>query len=228
MLRHADRRPLVLTPRVTPAFLTHQREVNDLLIAYGSIPNVRLHWATSFDRPLPLQVRGIALPQPDYVLVLDDALIFGEHDRGHESLAHFRRAKAERYAALAARSELVRELFGFERFLVWATVLDARAGAPLRRLASLAEVTRSAAASDVMAFALAGWAVSAPAAAIWFCDGAAPETFHIGEAKSSPVLRSVPAHPPLTANGVRSTSGIRTPCATSAPTCEADEVHVVH
>ncbi|MBV8517683.1 MAG: replication-relaxation family protein [Acidobacteria bacterium] len=196
VLRHADRRPLVLAPRVTPGFLSHQREVNDLLIAYGSIQDVRLHWATSFDRPLPLHARGLALPQPDYVLVLDDALIFGEHDRGHESLAHFRRAKAERYAALAAQPDLVREFFGFDRFVVWVTVLDARAGAPLRRLSSLVEVARDAAASDVMAFTLAGWAVSTPAAPIWFCDGAMPEEHYIGEAKASPALRSMPAHPP--------------------------------
>ena len=112
--------------------------------------------------------------------------------------------------------------------MVWVTVLDARAAAPVRRLASLVEVARSSAASDVMAFTLAGWAVSTPAASIWFCDGAVPETRHIGEAKSSPVLRPMPAHPPLSANGVRSTSGMRTPCATSSPTGEADEVRVVH
>ncbi|MEO8381154.1 MAG: replication-relaxation family protein [Acidobacteriota bacterium] len=196
LLRARTRRPLVLRPRVTPAFLAHQRECNDLLIAYARIPNARLLWSTTLDRPLPLHAAGIALPQPDYVLVLEQhgtpTLVFGEHDRGHESLAHFRRTKAERYAALAARPELVRTLFGFERFAVWVTVLDARAGAPLRRLETLVHIARDAAASDVMAFTLAGWAVASPAAAIWFCDGALPDTSHLGTAKAHPTLRSLP------------------------------------
>ncbi len=133
MLRGRPRRPLVLAPRTTPAFLAHQRECNDLLIAYARISGARLLWSTSFDRPFPLHARGLALPQPDYAVILEragaPALIFGEHDRGHESLAHFRRTKAERYAALAARPELTMELFGFARFMVWITVVDARAGA---------------------------------------------------------------------------------------------------
>jgi hypothetical protein len=173
VLRHGGRRPLVLAPRVTPAFLAHQRECNDLLIAYSRIPDVRLLWATSLERPLPPHVRGIALPQPDYLLVLErdgvTGLVLGEHDRGQESLAHFRRTKAERYAALAARPELVAELFGFDRFMVWVTVLDARAGAPRRRLEALLRVAMAAAAADVMAFALAGHVATSPAARVWRC-----------------------------------------------------------
>lgn len=177
VLRGRPRRPLLLHPRATPAFLAHQRECNDLLLAYRRIPGARLLWSTSFDRPFPLHAHGVTLPQPDYVLVLEHngtpALVFGEHDRGHESLAHFRRTKAERYAALAARPELTMELVGFARFVVWVTVLDARAGAPLRRMETLARVARDAAASDVMAFSLAGWVAATPAAAIWrFADDA--------------------------------------------------------
>lgn len=201
LLLRARLRPLVLAPRETPAFLAHQRECNDLLIAYAAIPGTRLLWATSFDRPLPLAMHGVPLPQPDYVLILEHGgmptLIFGEHDRGQESLAHFRRTKAERYAALAARPELVQALFGFSSFRVWVTVLDARTAAPVRRLGKLVTVARTAAASDVMAFTLAGWAVSSPAAPIWFCDGAAPDTAHLAGAKASPLLRSVPTHRPL-------------------------------
>jgi hypothetical protein len=195
-LRGRPRRPLVLAPRVTPAFLAHQRECNDLLLAYARIPGARLLWSTSFDRPFPLHAAGIPLPQPDSVLVLErggtPSLIFGEHDRGHESLAHFRRTKAERYAALAARPDLTMELFGFARFMVWVTVLDARAGVPLRRVATLARITREAAASDVMAFTLAGWAGTSPATPIWFCDGSLPETASLAHAKTSPFLQTVP------------------------------------
>lgn len=201
MLPRSPRRPLRFTARVTPAFLPHQRECNDLLIAFAEMPGVRLLWATALDRPFPLRAAGIALPQPDYVLVLEHggraSLVFGEHDRGHESLAHFRAAKAERYAALAARPELARELFGFATFRVWVTVLDARSGAPLRRLARLVHVARAAAASDVMAFTLAGWAASTPAAPIWFCDGAAPESELHDQAKATPGLHALPTHPPL-------------------------------
>jgi hypothetical protein len=203
LLRARPRQPLVLPLRSTPAFLSHQRECNDLLIAYGRIPGARLLWSTSLDRPLPLSASGIALPQPDYLLVVGlggtQTLIFGEHDRGHESLAHFRRTKAERYAVLAARPELTLKLFGFAHFMVWVTVLDARAGAPLRRLETLVHVARAAAASDVMAFTLAGWAAASPAAAMWFCDGALPETAHLATAKAHPALRSVPTHPLLSA-----------------------------
>ncbi|HEX8254181.1 MAG TPA: replication-relaxation family protein [Thermoanaerobaculia bacterium] len=232
LLRSAPRRPLVLAQRSTPGFLAHQRECNDLLLAFATIPGVRLLWATSSDRPLPLRAGGIALPQPDAVLVIERAgvasLVFGEHDRGHESLAHFRRTKAERYAALAARPASVRELFGFDHFMVWVTVLDARAGAPLRRLASLVEVARHAAASDVMAFTLAGWAVSSPAAPIWFCKGTAPDTRGLAAAKASPLLRAVPTHPLHQVDRMSARFDLRTACATPPPTCGADEVHVVH
>ncbi|HYH05620.1 MAG TPA: replication-relaxation family protein [Thermoanaerobaculia bacterium] len=232
LLRSAPRRPLTLAPRTTPAFLAHQRECNDLLFAFATIPDARLHWATTLDRPLPLRAGGIALPQPDFVLVIEHAgvasLVFGEHDRGHESLAHFRRTKAERYAALAARPALVRELFGFDHFMVWVTVLDARAGAPLRRLASLVQVASRAAASDVMAFTLAGWAISSPAAPIWFCDGTAPDTRGLTAAKASPLLRAVPTYPLQHGDRMAAPFALRTACATPPPTCGADEVRVVH
>jgi len=200
LLRHSARRPLVFAPRRTPSFLAHQRECNDLLLSYARHLGPRLLWASSSDRPFPAFAHGVPLPQPDYVLLLDcggqPALVFGEHDRGQESLAHFRRTKAERYALLAARPELCAELFGIARFMVWVTVLDIRAGAPLRRLAKLARLTRDAAASDVLAFTLAGWAAATPDTAIWFCDGAAPEAEQLEIAKHSPVLRPLPLHPP--------------------------------
>jgi alkylated DNA nucleotide flippase Atl1 len=199
MLPQHPRRPLTLAPRAVPSFLAHQREVNDLLIAYEAMPDTRVRWATSWDRPFPLRAGDLALPQPDYVLVLErngvPALVFGEHDRGHESLAHFRRAKAERYAALAAQPELVRALFGFPSFMVWVTVLDARSGAPHRRLARLVRVAYDAGASEVMAFTLAGWAATTPADAIWFCDARVPDTTNVRGARAIPELRALPLAP---------------------------------
>lgn len=73
LYRARPRRPLVLAPRVTPAFLAHQRECNDLLIAYAGIPGAKLLWSTSLDRPLPLAASSISLPQSDYLLVLNSA-----------------------------------------------------------------------------------------------------------------------------------------------------------
>jgi hypothetical protein len=232
MLRGRPRRPFVLRSRETPAFLAHQRECNDLLLAYTHIQGARPVWSTSFDRPFPLHAAGIALPQPDVALILErggrPALIFGEHDRGHESPAHFRRTKAERYAALAARPDLTMELFGFAGFTVWVTVLDARAGAPLRRLQTLARIAHEAAASDVMAFTLAGWAIVSPEAPIWFCDGAAPEAGTIAEARAHPLLRSVPTHPLRVTDGIAPPTDMRTPCVSPSPECGLSDSAVVH
>lgn len=232
LLRGLPRRPLVLPPRATPAFLAHQRECNELLLAATRIPGVRVLWATTLDRPFPLHASGVPLPQPDFVLILErdgrPALVFGEHDRGHESLAHFRRTKAERYAALAARPDLTTELFGFAHFVVWVTVLDVRAGAPLRRLETLVRVARAAAASDVMAFTLAGWAVTSPDAPIWFCDGATPATANLVEAKSRPDLRAVPTHPSNSDMRTPKPLDPRTPCAALPPTCGLSDSAVVH
>ncbi|HEX7832152.1 MAG TPA: hypothetical protein VF787_21020, partial [Thermoanaerobaculia bacterium] len=155
-------------------------------------------------------------------------LVFGEHDRGQESLAHFRRTKAERYAALAARPDLTTELFGFAHFVVWVTVLDVRASAPLRRLETLVRVARATAASDVMAFTLAGWAVATPEAPIWFCDGATPATANLVEAKSRPDLRAVPTHPSHSAMRTPKPLDPRTPCAALPPTCGLSDSAVVH
>lgn len=232
LLRSTPRRPLVLTPRATPAFLAHQRECNDLLIGFGRIPQARLLWATSFDRPFPHAAHGITFPQPDYILVIEDAagpaLVFGEHDRGHESLVHFRRTKAERYAALAARPQLMRALFGFERFSVWVTVLDARAGAPLRRLRSLVAVARASAASDVMAYTLAGWVATTPGAPIWFCDGAMPDARTLKEAKASPGLRALPTHAPLQSDRVGTRTMPRISCATADDPHDPPQAAMVH
>jgi hypothetical protein len=232
LLRGQPRRPLVLPPRATPAFLAHQRECNELLLAATHIPGVRVLWATTLDRPFPLHASGVPLPQPDFVLILErdgrPALVFGEHDRGQESLAHFRRTKAERYAALVARPDLTTELFGFARFVVWVTVLDVRAGAPLRRLETLARIARAAAASDVMAFTLAGWAFATPDAPIWFCDGATPATADLMEAKSHPDLRAVPTHPSPSVVRTPTPHDPRTPCAVLPPPCGTSGDAVVH
>lgn len=175
----AERTPLALSPGVTPAFLAHQREVNHLLIAFDRSPAFHVLWASSWDRPFPSTDGGLPLPQPDYVAVFagpgGPRLVFGEHDRGHESLAHFTTAKVDRYAALAVMPDVCERLFGFRTFEVWVTVIDARFRHPLRRLRELGRVAAAGGAAGVMRFALGGWVFNAPAEAVWFRDAAFSE-----------------------------------------------------
>jgi hypothetical protein len=175
----AERTPLELVPGVAPAFLAHQREVNHLLISFERSPAFRIVWASSWDRPLPSTDSGLPLPQPDYVAVFagrdGPRLVFGEHDRGHESLVHFTTAKVDRYAALAVMPDVCERLFGFRTFEVWVTVIDARFRHPVRRLRELARVATAGGAASVMRFALGGWVFDAPADAVWFRDGAYAE-----------------------------------------------------
>lgn len=172
----AERKPLALSPGVVPAFLAHQREVNHLLISFERSPAFQVLWASSWDRPFPSTDDGLSLPQPDYVVVFagpnGPRLIFGEHDRGHESLAHFTTAKVDRYAALATMPDVCERLFGFPTFEVWVTVIDARFRHPVRRLRELARAAAAGSAASVMRFALGGWVFDAPAEAVWFKDGA--------------------------------------------------------
>jgi hypothetical protein len=168
MLPARPRAPLRIAGRTAPSFLAHQREVNQLLVVYSTCANLGVAWASSWDRPFDGTSAAFALPQPDYVLVLlrgtAPLLVLGEHDRGQESLAHFRRAKAERYAAFALLPELAAREFGIATVEVWITVSDPVAQQPRRRLAHLAAVMAAAGAAPIARFALAGHAYAAPAA----------------------------------------------------------------
>lgn len=179
MLPAGGKAALALGAGTQPAFLAHQRECNHLALTLALAGPAPVRWASTWDRPFPPRLAGVAMPQPDAVLVLEVAgvprLVFLEHDRGQESLAHFAAAKVERYAELAARPELCAELLGFAGFAVWVTVLDARFRRPIRRLRALAGVAARAGAADLLSFTLAGWANDAPGEPVWFCSGAVPE-----------------------------------------------------
>lgn len=194
MLPEGRKAVLELGEGTQPAFLAHQRECNHLALTLSLAGPAPVLWVSTWDRPFPPRVRDVAMPQPDGVVVLEVAgaprLVFLEHDRGQESLAHFAAAKVERYAELAARPELCEELFGFPTFAVWVTVLDARFRRPIRRLRALADVARRADAQDFISFTLAGWANDFPGEAIWFCDGATPEVESLAIGSHPPALRS--------------------------------------
>jgi len=166
MVPMRPRKPLALAETSS---LAHQREVNELLVAYRRASELRVLWASSWERPFGRGPDAALLPQPDYVPVLERAgtpvLVFGEHDRGHESLAHFRATKAERYAPFALLPDAAPAAFGIPAVEVWVTVTDPLAGAPRRRLQHLADVILAAGAAPITRFALAGVANARPATA---------------------------------------------------------------
>lgn len=131
MLRRDGRRPLPLVRSVAPAWLGHLAEVNNVLMEMQGTDST-IVWASSWNRPLPNTSHELALPQPDGVVVrrADDGvvdLLFVEHDRGGESVRHFRARKVDRYRHLAQRPGLLLELLGVRTFRVLVTV---NAGGP--------------------------------------------------------------------------------------------------
>jgi hypothetical protein len=158
MLGSRAKRPLTLSPNTAPPFLTHQNETNTLVAGLARNPELGITWASTWHRPFPNEIRGVALPQPDAVLVATTSstphLVFLEHDRNQESQASFAARKTQRYQLLLDLG-LARELLGFETFTVWVTVLDPNNRRPLDRVRALREVS---AAAPMFRFTLAGWA----------------------------------------------------------------------
>ena len=132
MLPERGRRSLTLKAGTVPAFLAHQRECNDLAISLAGNPATR--WVSSWDRPFTPSIGGVAMPQPDLVLVRSvrgsEELVFVEHDRGNESRAHFEHAKISRYAQLARLPQFCEDVLGFRSFRVAVSVVDAQKSRP--------------------------------------------------------------------------------------------------
>ncbi len=144
----------------------HQRDVNRLCLSFRAKLGKKLLWFSAFDRPFPNRVNGIAMPQPDFVLAVagerGPELVFGEHDRGSESLAHFREAKVERYAELASLPSFCWDILGFETFRVLVTVMDPINHRPHDRIAMLNESVRAAGCAELFDLYLAGRVHSQP------------------------------------------------------------------
>jgi hypothetical protein len=172
MLRAPTRRPLMLAPHTAPPFLPHQVETNRLAATFARTPALGITWASAWHRPFPNEICGVALPQPDAVLVQASSdgprLLFVEHDRSQESAGSFAERKTQRYQLLLDLG-LARELLGFESFTVLVTVVDPMSRRLFDRIRALQEVSIAA---SMMRFAPAGWAYAAPTAAVWFT----PET----------------------------------------------------
>jgi hypothetical protein len=172
MLRTRTRRPLTLAPHTAPPFLPHQVETNGLAATFARTPALGITWASAWHRPFPNAIRGVALPQPDAVLVQASSdgprLFFLEHDRSQESPGSFAERKTQRYQLLLDLG-LACELLGFASFTVLVTVLDPVNHRLFDRIRVLQEVSLG---FPIMRFAPAGWAHAAPTAAVWFT----PET----------------------------------------------------
>lgn len=176
MLDASDPRPLVLAPRTAPPLLPHQAETNALVAALAADPALGITWASTWHRPLPNMAEGLAMPQPDAVLVAErdgaPHLVFLEHDRSQEAPASFQRRKAARYADLALFG-IARRLLGFSHFTVWVTVADP-AGRPLARMRALQAVSRGA---TMLRFTLADWVLDeTPSNPIWWAPSTANTT----------------------------------------------------
>ena len=181
----ATRHTLTLRPGERPSWFRHQWEINALVVAWRRCPAIQVRWASSRDQPFPHDVAGVPMPQPDGVLIVEHlgrrTLVLLEHDRGHESLAHWQRAKVDRYAALAALPHVATHAFGVERFMVLVTVLDVLTQHPTRRLTQLADSAARGGAGDVMAFALAGAVAADPWTVTWMRAGQQASTTSILE-----------------------------------------------
>lgn len=172
MLPSTARRALTLAAGSRPNWLTHQTEVNTLVLRLASAQ--RLAWISTWDCPFPSRVASFELPQPDYVYVESRVngpqLVFGEHDRGSEPTERFIARKALAYAALAAFPDACARFFGVPTFSVQITITDPLHRTPMHRLRELLVATRSAVGPDMaglFSFTLAGWLHAAPADAIW-------------------------------------------------------------
>jgi ribosomal protein L40E len=137
-------------------FLTHTEETNDILIAWLRRSGERVLWLSSWDCPFPEHVEWHAMPQPDYVLVLERGgvphLVFGEHDRGTEGREVVAR-KFRTYRTWIETPEIAHRTFGFAAFHVFVTVSGERAE---RRIDQLAQLAREEGVESFTRFMLTG------------------------------------------------------------------------
>ena len=195
MLRRDGRRPLSLVRSEVPAWLAHLAEVNDVLTEMIGTTR-EIVWASSWNRPFPNASHGVALPQPDGVVVLRaDAgvveLLFVEHDRGGESVRHFRSRKVDCYRHLAQRPGLLMELFGVRAFRVLVTVSAGGTDLSARRIEELRTCATAGLAGKLFTIVAAesvrtpGGPLASPADRAATCDAASQSS--VDSERSAPM-----------------------------------------
>lgn len=152
-----------------------------LLLECDSHPeqDVFMPFAANWQPMLPTDLRGISLPEPAYVGVVNldgrEVLIFGECDNATQSLGAFRR-RMELYAQLARRPDFVEQVFGYRDFHVWVTVADPVQRAPMIRMRELLAIVRQEGAARITSCTLQHWALADITAPIWFLNGQMPRS----------------------------------------------------
>lgn len=136
-------------------------------------------FAASWQPAFPSDIRGVSLPEPAYVGVVNldghEVLIFGECDSTSQSPGAFRQ-KMERYAQLARRPDFVEQVFGYRDFHVWVTVADPAQRAPMVRMRELIDIVRQEGVSHVTSCTLHHWTLRDITAPIWFMGGQKPRS----------------------------------------------------
>jgi hypothetical protein len=159
----------------------HHRDATQLLLECDGHPeqDFFMPFAASWQPAFPSDIRGVSLPEPAYVGVVNldghEVLIFGECDNTSQSPGAFRQ-KMERYAQLARRPDFVEQVFGYRDFHVWVTVADPAQRAPMVRMRELINISRQEGTSRVTSFTLLHWALADNTAPIWFMDGQMPRS----------------------------------------------------
>ncbi|HEX8255440.1 MAG TPA: replication-relaxation family protein [Thermoanaerobaculia bacterium] len=156
MLPATPRQPWKFEPGVSPLFLTHTEEANEVVIAWLRRSGERVLWASSWDCPFPEHIEWRTMPQPDYVLVIDRGgaphLVFGEHDRGTEGREVVAR-KLRVYRTWFETPDILARTIGFRSFHLFITVAGERAA---RRLEHLTQLVRDEGADSFTSLMLAG------------------------------------------------------------------------
>jgi len=196
MLPSTPRQPWDFKAGVTPTFLAHTHEVNDLVIAWLRATSSEVVWASSWDVPFPEHIAWRQMPQPDYVLVLRREgrlhLVFGEHDRSTEPVRELAR-KLGVYRAWHETPSVLAETLGFSSFMLLLTVTGE---APMRRLVRLAQTARESGASAFTRLSLLTWAAEQPQNAVWFHPDEPPDGTHqdiAAHASACPLVLATPS-----------------------------------
>jgi protein involved in plasmid replication-relaxation len=163
------RRPIRFKARTIPPFFLHQVRTNDVVLALRGASDMRVVWATAWDRPLPKKIGTFATPQPDAVLVIEregfPLLLFIETDRATQKMADFKSGKS-RYAGLGLHPAILRESFGMTAFHTLVIVQCDTEDETRRRIELLLRTARAGGFASSLTFASFDWVLRNPDAVL--------------------------------------------------------------